>query len=82
MNKRETSALLTRAAEMAIGYVSAASERRVAPAEAALAALERFHEPFPESAGAVTSESKTIREATDITYEGVTYSLVEKKTTT
>ena len=27
----------------------------------------------------MTSESKTTREATDITYEGVTYSLVEKK---
>ena len=27
----------------------------------------------------MTSESKTIPEATDITYEGVTYSLVEKK---
>jgi glutamate/tyrosine decarboxylase-like PLP-dependent enzyme len=49
MNKQETSALLTHAAEMAMRYVSAASERRVAPAEAALAALQRFHEPFPES---------------------------------
>ena len=49
MNRREMSALLTHAAEMAIGYVSGAPERRVAPAEAALAALERFHEPFPES---------------------------------
>ena len=49
MERPETSALLTRAAEIAIRYVSAASERRVAPAEAALAALQRFHEPFPES---------------------------------
>jgi hypothetical protein len=39
MNKRETSALLTQAAEMAMRYVSTASERRVAPAEAAIAAL-------------------------------------------
>ena len=49
MNKRETATLLTHAAEMAMRYVSEASERRVAPAEAALAALQRFHEPFPES---------------------------------
>jgi glutamate/tyrosine decarboxylase-like PLP-dependent enzyme len=49
MEKPETSALLTRAAEMAMRYVSTASERRVAPAEAVLAALHRFHEPFPES---------------------------------
>jgi hypothetical protein len=33
MNKRETSALLTQAAEMAMRYASTASERRVAPAE-------------------------------------------------
>ncbi len=49
MDKSETSALLTRAAEMGMRYVSASSERRVAPAEAALAALKRLHEPFPES---------------------------------
>jgi len=49
MNEQEAPALLTRAAEMAMRYASAASERRVAPAEAALAALQRFHEPFPES---------------------------------
>lgn len=42
-------ALLARAAEIAMRYVSTASDRRVAPAEAALAALKRFHEPFPES---------------------------------
>ena len=49
MNKPETSALLTQAAEIATRYVRAASEQRVSPAEAALAALQRFHEPFPES---------------------------------
>jgi glutamate/tyrosine decarboxylase-like PLP-dependent enzyme len=49
MDKPETSALLTRAAEIAIRYVSAASERRVAPADAAFVALQRFHERFPES---------------------------------
>jgi glutamate/tyrosine decarboxylase-like PLP-dependent enzyme len=49
MNERNTSALLTRAAEMAKRYVRAASERRVAPAEAALVGLQRFHEPFPQS---------------------------------
>jgi glutamate/tyrosine decarboxylase-like PLP-dependent enzyme len=30
-------------------YVSSASERRVAPAEAAVTALQKFHESFPES---------------------------------
>ncbi len=49
MNELDSSTLLTRAAELAIRYVGCASERRVAPAEAAIAALERFHEPFPES---------------------------------
>jgi glutamate/tyrosine decarboxylase-like PLP-dependent enzyme len=34
---------------MATRYVNAAHERRVAPAESALAALQRFHEPFPEA---------------------------------
>jgi glutamate/tyrosine decarboxylase-like PLP-dependent enzyme len=49
MNRQGSSRLLTRAAEMAIRYVSGASERRVAPTEAAVAALQEFHEPFPES---------------------------------
>jgi glutamate/tyrosine decarboxylase-like PLP-dependent enzyme len=49
MDHQDTSALLTRAAEMAKRYVSAAHERRVSPTESALAALQRFHEPFPEA---------------------------------
>jgi glutamate/tyrosine decarboxylase-like PLP-dependent enzyme len=49
MNQRDTSALLARAAELATRYVSAVPERRVSPSEAALAALQNFHEPFPES---------------------------------
>jgi glutamate/tyrosine decarboxylase-like PLP-dependent enzyme len=49
MNEQNSSALLTRAAEMAIRYVGGASERRVAPTEAAVAALQEFREPFPES---------------------------------
>jgi glutamate/tyrosine decarboxylase-like PLP-dependent enzyme len=49
MNERETSTLLARAAEIAIRYISGASERRVGPTEAAVAALQKFHEPFPES---------------------------------
>ena len=49
MNERHSSKLLSRAAELAIRYVSGASERRVAPAEPAVAPLQKFHEPFPES---------------------------------
>lgn len=49
MNERDSSTLLTRAAELAIRYVNSAPEQRVAPAEAAVAALQKFHEPFPES---------------------------------
>ena len=49
MNQHDTSALLTRAAEMAKLYVSAAHVRRVAPTESAVAALQKFHEPFPEA---------------------------------
>jgi glutamate/tyrosine decarboxylase-like PLP-dependent enzyme len=49
MNKRDSSTLLTRAAELAAHYVRGASERRVGPTEAAVAALQKFHEPFPES---------------------------------
>jgi len=41
-----SSILLTRAAELAMRYVNGVSERRVAPAEAAVAALRKFHEPF------------------------------------
>jgi glutamate/tyrosine decarboxylase-like PLP-dependent enzyme len=49
MNERDSSILLTRAAELAMRYVNGVSERRVAPAEAAVAALRRFHEPLPGS---------------------------------
>jgi glutamate/tyrosine decarboxylase-like PLP-dependent enzyme len=49
MNERDSTTLLTRAAELAIRYVNSAPEQRVAPAEAAVAALQKFHEPFPES---------------------------------
>jgi len=49
MNERETVALLTRAAEMAMRYVSGVSERRVVPTEAEISALKKFHERFPES---------------------------------
>jgi len=45
MNERETSILLIRTAEMAIHYVSGAFERRVGLTEAAVAALQKFHEP-------------------------------------
>src|SRR4051794_12781149 len=38
-----------RAAERAVRYVCSASERSVAPAETALAALQKFHEPLPQS---------------------------------
>jgi glutamate/tyrosine decarboxylase-like PLP-dependent enzyme len=49
MNHQDTSALLARAAEMAKRYVSAAHERRVSPEASAVAALQKFHEPFPEA---------------------------------
>ena len=49
MNEPDTSTLLTRAAEIAMRYVSNASGRRVGPTEAALAGLQRFHEPFPQT---------------------------------
>jgi glutamate/tyrosine decarboxylase-like PLP-dependent enzyme len=49
MKQQDIPALLTRAAEMAARYVSAAPERRVSPTEAALAALQKFREPFPEA---------------------------------
>ncbi len=49
MNQQDTSALLSRATEMATRYGNAAHDRRVSPTESALAALERFHEPFPEA---------------------------------
>jgi glutamate/tyrosine decarboxylase-like PLP-dependent enzyme len=49
MNDRDSPTLLTHAAERAIRYVGSVSERRVAPAEAAVAALQKFHEPFPQS---------------------------------
>src|SRR5882724_9479617 len=39
--------VLTLAAERARRYVRAAAQRRVAPSEAALAALAMLHEPFP-----------------------------------
>jgi len=34
---------------MATHYASTAHERRVSPAASAVAALQRFHEPFPET---------------------------------
>jgi glutamate/tyrosine decarboxylase-like PLP-dependent enzyme len=49
MNSRDTSALITRAAELAERYAKAAPERSVSPTEAALAGLQKFHEPFPEA---------------------------------
>jgi glutamate/tyrosine decarboxylase-like PLP-dependent enzyme len=49
MNQEDTSALLTRAAEMAKRYANAARARRVSPTESAVAALQKFHEPFPEA---------------------------------
>lgn len=49
MKKRDSSTLLTRAAELAARYVGSASERRVGPTQTAVAALQKFHEPFPES---------------------------------
>ena len=49
VNERDSSTLLTRAAELAARYVNSASERAVAPKETAVAALQRFHEPFPDS---------------------------------
>ncbi len=49
MNQQDTSALLARAAEMGARYTSAVHKRRVSPTEAALAALQKFHEPFPDA---------------------------------
>jgi glutamate/tyrosine decarboxylase-like PLP-dependent enzyme len=49
MKQQDRSALLARATEMATRYADTAPGRRVAPAESALAALQRFHEPFPEA---------------------------------
>jgi len=43
----ETDELLANAAQRAIRYLNAATERRVGPASEAVAALSRFHEPFP-----------------------------------
>ena len=45
--RSQSGALLDLAAEKAIRYVGSVGERRVSPAPAALAALSRFHEPFP-----------------------------------
>ena len=47
--KQETSALLQRAADIARNYVESIPGRRVAPSQTALAALQKLHEPFPES---------------------------------
>lgn len=47
--KRETQTLLELAAARAQAYAANITERRVSPAEGALAALAKFHEPFPES---------------------------------
>jgi glutamate/tyrosine decarboxylase-like PLP-dependent enzyme len=49
MDERNTSALLARAAEMATRYAGAAHERRASPTESALATLQKFHEPFPQT---------------------------------
>jgi glutamate/tyrosine decarboxylase-like PLP-dependent enzyme len=49
MNEPDSFTLLTHAAQRAIRYVGGVSERRVAPTEAAVAALQKFHEPLPES---------------------------------
>jgi len=43
----ETDELLADAAQRAMRYVKAAAARRVAPANEAVAALSKFHEPFP-----------------------------------
>jgi glutamate/tyrosine decarboxylase-like PLP-dependent enzyme len=45
----DTSSLLQAAAERAEQYVRTIRDRRVAPSAEAIAALSRFHEPFPES---------------------------------
>ena len=45
--KSQAGELLHLAVEKAIGYVDSVRERRVSPASSALAALPRFHEPFP-----------------------------------
>ena len=44
-----TSDLLRMAAERAEHYVQTIDERRVAPSNIEIAALSRFHEPFPKS---------------------------------
>jgi glutamate/tyrosine decarboxylase-like PLP-dependent enzyme len=49
MKQQDPSALLARATEMATRYADAAPGRRVAPVESAVAALQRFHEPYPEA---------------------------------
>ncbi|MGD0472618.1 MAG: aminotransferase class V-fold PLP-dependent enzyme [Candidatus Velthaea sp.] len=49
MEKRQTSKLLTRTAEMSVRYLDAVSERRVTPTTDALSALRRFQEPLPET---------------------------------
>jgi glutamate/tyrosine decarboxylase-like PLP-dependent enzyme len=43
----KTDELLSDAAQRAIRYVNAAPDRRVSPANEAVAALSKFHEPFP-----------------------------------
>src|SRR5438874_8698355 len=45
--KSQSYELLYLAVEKAIRYVDSVRQRRVSPASSALAALSRFHEPFP-----------------------------------
>lgn len=58
--KSQSAELLRLAAEKAIGYVDAVGERRVGPASAALAALARFHEPFPSGPSSPTEVVKQL----------------------
>ena len=48
-DKQETSALLQRATDLARNYLESIPGRRVVPSRTALAALQKLHEPFPDS---------------------------------
>jgi glutamate/tyrosine decarboxylase-like PLP-dependent enzyme len=47
--QQSTEQLLTNSAERAIRYTKTISDRRVAPSESAIAALDKFREPYPQS---------------------------------
>src|SRR5206468_6314896 len=58
--KSQSYELLYLAVEKAIRYVDSVRQRRVSPASSALAALSRFHEPFPSGSCNPTEVQKQL----------------------